>query len=648
MLRFIITFIGLFVFTNLHSQSLSGIVTEKKSKITIPYATIVLKNTKGVFVKGTTSNDEGEYLLENLKNDSYILEVSFIGFKKYETKIRINGRTTQNIVLEENTEALNEVVITAERTTVEQLIDKKVINVGKDLLSGGGNAKTVLSQLSEVQVTQNGSISLKGNQNVNVLVNGKPSPLSTNELLQQIPAGDIHKIEVITSPSAKYQANGLTGIINIITQKKVRKGTSVNSNGSVNSLGAYAANVNYSYGKTKTNYKLGVSYNKDLFKNSNTQIRTGLHPFTQNTNFEFNGGTYRANAGIDWFPNKFNEFSVGVDYTSNGHTLKNNSEYLQNNAKTQQNNLGEHLHNTLNFNTNYRHKFKNESDYIELDVQLSNNNNVLESNFKPNLNTLDNKTDNDVFIANVALDYSGKINDKLQIESGFLWNSQDLNNSRYFLNPDETIAGRERFKNTKSTYALYGLVKYSLEKLKIQIGLRGEIFNRNAHLITNNKRVSSTYKDLFPSLHFSYLINDHHNLVFGYNRRTYRPSLSQVNPIAYQANEFSISRGNPDLKPEFSNNFDISYTYHTNGFSLSPSFTYGVINDVILTKFTLNNDGVNLYTPVNNNTTDAENPATVTGSLSTSIYHPNEYRHDHRHHHHHLGQKATYISRPLC
>lgn len=599
-----IIIILLLSFLNSFSQSLKGEIIDIDTNKPIPYVTVILKNQEGEFLEGVTTNDNGIYNID-YQDGRYTVEASFIGYETYVSSVVIDKNTTLDITMRTEATTLDEVTLVAEETTVKQLIDKKVVHVGKDLLSGGGDAATVLSQLSEVQADQNGNISLRGSQNVNVLVNGKPSPLSTTELLQQIPSDEINKIEIITSPSAKYQANGLTGIINIITHKKVRKGIVITTSLNGNSLGSHGANGAINYGRSKTSYRFGGSYKKNIFENENTQNRSGTQPFTQLSDFKFDGDVYKINGGIDWFPNDDNEFSLGLDYTDNGHVLDNKANIFQNDITTFQNILGSHSHKTFNANGNYRRYFKERENFLEIDIQLSDNANILKSDFRPNLGITDNATDNDVFITSMAMDYSGVLSEKFKIEAGTFWNRQNLDNSRSFFNEDNITISQESFENTQSTYAAYSLLKYNLKGINIQAGVRGELFVRKANLKTDNTSIESDFTNLFPSLHLSYTVQEDQTFIFGYNRRTSRPTLSQVNPIAFQINEFSISQGNPALEPEFSNNFDVSYQFKKKSLKITPAFAYRLKENVITTNNYVNDDGINVYTSVNNGATNA-------------------------------------------
>ena len=606
MLRLIFTVIVLQTFTNTYSQSLQGLVTGKESNSVIPYATVILNNSEGEFVDGTTTNDDGYYKMD-IAQGNYEIEVSFMGFKTYTDSLIIQPKRATNLKIEleiDNT-ILDEVVVTAEKTTVKQLIDKKVINVGKDILSAGGSAATVLSQLSEVRADEDGNISLRGSQNVNVLVNGKPSPLSTAELLRQIPANQINKIEIITSPSAKYQANGLTGIVNIITKKKVIKGVTLSVDSGINSLGSYNLGSNVTLGRNKTNLRLGGSFNKRFSESKNNEERTGTQPYIQKDDFNFNGEVITFNTGLDWFPSENNEFSTDISYTNNAHILNSENTLIQNNNTRLQNSIGDHLHKTFSANANYRHLFNKDSHYLEFDAQVSDSKNVLTGNFNPNYSVLDNATNNNVLINNLALDYANKISDKFEIEAGFISTNQTLNNKLKSYDDNNQLQDNDVFNNKQYVNALYSLAKIKLSKFNIQVGLRGEDFLRNADLKSDNIKIKNRYTNLFPSLHVKYTLNDDLSFVFGYNRRTSRPHLHFINPIVSQSDEFNIHQGNPNLEPEFSNNFEVSARIKKRKFSFSSSFFYRLKDNLIVNVYNINDTGTSVSTYKNQDKSSA-------------------------------------------
>lgn len=607
MTRAILLFLSIFFMCSfplaLHSQSLSGKIRDSKTGEGIPFATLVLSDSSQNFVDGVSSGKDGSYQL-NIPKGNYSLKVDFIGYESYTQKLEIRADKKLDIEMNVEVLSLEEQTIEGQRTTIEQFIDKKVITVGNDLLSVGGDANTVLEQLAEVQVDPRGGISLRGSSNVNVLVNGKPSPLSNAELLQQIPSNEIESIEIITSPSAKYQADGLTGIINIITHKKVKRGINGSLNAGVNTLKGGNLGTTLSYGSKKFNYRLGSSYRNNIFRHENYRIRSGIGPFEQWNSFLFDGDVWGINGSIDWFANEHNEFTLGLNFTDNRHAMSNEGNIIQENDTVFQSSLSNHIHRTLNLNANYRHYFESKDHYLEIDAQASDNSNVLSASFKPNLEIRDNFSDNDVAISNVAVDYGKKIGESSKFEAGYLWNNQRLSNNRLFFNALDEIETQDRFQNQESTHALYLISTFSLDKLTVKAGLRGELFKREVSFSSTEPQLKNDYANLFPSVHLSYKINKQLTLVGGYNRRTSRPRMYQVNPIRIQSNEFTVDQGNPDLRPEFSNNFDLSFILQTENFRISPSFSYRQKQDLIIQNNNINEEGVTIYSYFNNGKSD--------------------------------------------
>lgn len=597
---FLLYLLSVLIALPIYSQirELEGTVSDNMTKEPIPYVTVILKNSKNDFLVGTTTNEEGQFILK-YKEGNYNFELSFMGYKTHNSTIELNQNLTQDIKLSPEEFTIDEVTIVGETTTVKQLIDKKVIHVGKDILSNGGSAATVLSQLSEVDADESGSISLRGNSNVQVLINGKPSPLNTAELLAQVSASEIKTIEIITSPSAKYKADGLTGIINILTKKKVKKGITSNNSLSFNSLKEFSGSSSLSYGANKVNYIIGVFYRKNKSESKRTKERFGTRPYLEESTNKYQGDVYRLNAGMDWFINKNNEFSWSVNYSNNEHHTDIDKIILEADITSFQYNLSSHLHKTLQLNGNYRYTFKNEEDFLELDIDFSKNNNTLKGFFQPNISILDNLVDNEILTSNIALDNSFKLSKPLKIETGYLWYKQELDNMRTLFNDLNVIFSKDLYTTEQSTHALYTQVNYDYEKLGVQVGLRGELYNRKAVFITDNTNVDNTFTDFFPSLHLKYTPNEIYTFGVGYNRRTYRPRLYQINPISSQSDEFTFRKGNPNLKPEFSDNIDLTNQFKKGKYSISSTISYRKIESLILQNQTINNEGVQILSYIN-------------------------------------------------
>nr|WP_321235993.1 TonB-dependent receptor [uncultured Psychroserpens sp.] len=580
---------------------LDGFVYDEQTDKPIPYATVILKNSENIFITGVTTNEDGFYEL-NSEKGSYTLQVDFIGYQTYSNAIDLDKNATKTIKLAIEKLQLDEVTIIAEKTSVHQLIDKKIINVGKDILSSGGSAATVLSQLSEINADENGSISLRGNENIQILVNGKPSPLGNAELLTQISANEIQTIEIITSPSAKYRSDGLTGILNIITKKKVKAGITLSNNAAINTLGAFSGSTSLGYGKKKISYTLGASYRKNKSNSKYERQRFGTFPYIEKSKSDYQGDVYRINAGLDWFPNQNNEISWAAQYSDNTHSSDIKGFITDINSTLQQNLLNKHIHRTFKANGNYRHNFEKEGNFFEIDAQITTNKNTLTGLFFPNINAIDNITKNKVQTTDLAFDNVNQLNEIIKLETGYLWHTRKLDNKRQLI---DVMTSEERYNYKYATHAFYALTHFILNHFEIQTGLRLELFNRNAEFATENINVNSNFTNLFPSVHFKYSENDTHTFGLGFNRRTSRPRIYQINPISQQSNEFTFSEGNPNLASEFSNNIDISYQFKKTEFSFSPSFSYQKKENSIYRNLRISSTGVQIFSYDNYKGSDA-------------------------------------------
>ncbi|SCY42128.1 TonB-dependent receptor [Flavobacterium caeni] len=306
-------FVSVFSMQAQKNASLSGKVTDQKNT-PISYANIVLKQD-GKIVTGGITDDNGQYEIKSLEPKNYVVEIQFIGYKTFVT--RADFTTGQKSIslgktaLEEEATALGEVAVVAERSTIEQKIDRKVINVGKDLTTAGATASEIMNNIPSVNVDQDGKLSLRGNENVRVLLDGKPTNIDASQLLKQIPSTSIKKIELITNPSAKYNPEGMSGIINIVLHKNANDGF----NASVNAGATFARtpkgngsfDMNYRRGKINFfgNYgtNFGNQFNDGDFARKDSVFETRLRMKNVNTNQLFK-------VGLDFYLNDRNTISV--------------------------------------------------------------------------------------------------------------------------------------------------------------------------------------------------------------------------------------------------------------------------------------------------------------------------------------------------
>lgn len=564
---------------------LYGAVKDSVTREALSYVTVVAQSPEGRFIEGGTTDPEGQYQI-SLPPGVYHLHFSFIGYDKTQKIVDLDKSQKLDLLLPPDINTLQTVEVTEERTYVEQKIDRKVINVGKDLQSSGGDAFAVLDQIAEVQTNPDGGVELRGSGNINLLINGKPSPLSPRDLLQQIAASEIQKIEVITSPSAKYQADGLTGIINIITQQKSKNGFTASVNGNFSSNPQYRAGLQLGQGTERTNLRLALNL-------SDSESRTRMQRSRQSDDFEytqkskniFDGQVKSIRSGFDWFLDDKNELSLSADYTDNSHLITNTSEVEELAGQYEFVAVNEHQHLSTDLNANYRRTFNQKNHYLEADYHFSNNENKLGATYFSDGDESGNLLDYHTRISRWALDYVLPVpKKKATIESGVLYTLKDVSNQRKITAPvsDE---GKNRFDFQEKNLGIYALMKKEWEAISLQLGLRYEGFWSESKFQNTGEGFRQVYHNFFPSMHLSHQLNQKSRIVLGYNRRTSRPGLWQLNPFANPSNPFYNRRGNPSLKPEFSNNVELNFSHSGNKISINPGLFYRYKNNLIVPNY---------------------------------------------------------------
>ncbi len=569
-----------------------GIIKDANTQENIPYATVVIYNSTNL-IDGVSTNDDGEFQLKNNKNATHI-EVSFIGYKTYMLSIsKISDFNAIVINLQPDNE-LEEVVIQAKKNTTQLKIDRKTINLGADLQQSGNTALEAFDQIPEIQTDLGtGTISLRGGGNVRVLVNGKPSPLNTTELLQQIAASSVDKIEIIASPSAKNQADGISGIIDIILKKNTNYGLNLTLNSSVGTKRhQYGFDANYNL--SSVNIRLNASNSRrsmdskqwiyQEYTNGNTRDFFAPH--------DFNGKINNISLGIDFFLNESNELSFQVDYTDDSHSFHNNTFYS--NITGRQDYVytrnSSHMHKTTVYNANYRKKFTSKGHYLELDYNLTNNENILPaSDIEEGIFLFDELQNNRNDLHALAFDYTLPIN-KMTLEAGFSWNYRKLRSFREFT-PNASNATQDAFDYKENLIGIYGLTRFETGSFNWQTGIRYEHFTSDSNNTANNQASDLRFLNLFPSVHVSYTSNDKNTFSIGYSRRISRPNFRHINPFQV-GNQYFQWNSNPSLQPEFADNFELNYQYNGKRINISASTFYRYRTDVIQWLETIDANGV--------------------------------------------------------
>lgn len=604
---------------------INGKVIDAITNLAVEYATIsILDNSTKKPITGTITSEEGLFTLKTDAINFYIT-ISFLGYKTKTFKsFKIENRKIdlKTIILEEDNEALGEILIRAEKSQTEFKLDKRVFNVGQDLSATGAGALEVLNNVPSVNVSIEGEISLRGNTGVQILINGKPSVLTNGDgsALGSITADMIEKIEVITNPSAKYDAEGTSGIINIVIKKSEKKGL----NGSA-TLNVGVPNSN----------SFGLSINRRTQKfNLFSQVGLGLRTYpseTKTVNRDLSKKTSINSTGKGNFDEKFSNILIGTDYYINDRNIITlsgsyafevedqnsiaNFEEIDNmqtqverwirNEKTQATNP------KLRYELVYKMDFKRHEDQSLLMSALGSSfikdqksdfiNTTLLGN-RPNFKQ-ETRTDYALEDYTFKIDYTHPFLEKYTIETGsqYVINNvsndfavSDLVNGNLENNPNLTNV----FDLNQNVLGFYTTTAYEGKKWGIKIGLRLENTNLNTVLRTTNVTNDKGYTDLFPSAHTSYKINDHFSLQAGYSKRIQRPGLRSLNPFSNIRNNFSISVGNPDLNPEYTDAYEITSIHKIGKASLNFSFYNRNTRDVIERITTFENN-VSTSTPQN-------------------------------------------------
>jgi len=605
---------------------LTGMVLDKLTKEPVPYATIVIKNSTNKIITGGITDEAGKFKITHIPQTNIIFEVQFMGYKTYKKSINITAKTSRQnlgtIELIEDTANLDEVEIVAETSTVVQKIDRKVINVGKDLIAVGATASAIMNNIPSVSVDQDGNVSLRGNTNVKILIDGKPTNINAAQLLKQIPSSSIKSIELITNPSAKYNPEGMSGIINIVLRKNSNLGfnASLNSGFNQGKNGRLNTSLNMNYKVGKFNFYTNYGLNSGNNNNSGFIDRIDNNS-KQRFNVDNNSKSNLIKLGFDFYINDKNTLSIYTNqniYNGIGHfsSLVNflNHDFTNFNQKNKI--LDDNYTQTYNFD--YKINFKKEGHNLELEVNYATTNSDENANYKELINPTNPILNYDDFVGNdynnttINLDYANPISKNAKWEIGVesrLRRTDNIKNTTQFQynNTFNLVPVPNTFfqynRNINSMYATYS---HKYKKLSVQIGARLENYDVVATL-SQAKIFSDNYTTLYPSAFFTFNPSEKNQFQFSYSRRVDRPGLSQVNPIREWSTPQITSVGNPSLRPQFTNSFEVNYTKTLKNGSITFGTFYRRIHDNINRALLIDPLDVNkvILTYINSDNTNA-------------------------------------------
>lgn len=570
-----------------------GKVTDKTSNNALPYVTIIIKDLNNKTVTGGITDDKGFFNIKQIPEGNYTIEVQFIGYKTEIQKINIVSAHPKidlgTIALKEEATSLNEVEVVAETSTVTQKVDRKVINVGKDLTSAGTTASELLNNVQSVSVdSQTGAVSLRGNENVRVLVDGKPTNISAAELLKQIPSTSIKSVELITNPSAKYNPEGMSGIINIVLHKNANLGFngSVNTGLTVGKNERYNGSLDMNLRTGKVNFFANYGLNDGKSENDGKVTRSDNNSI-QNFSFFDNRTSQLLKVGADVYLNDKNTFSFYTiqnksNNTTNGHTLVAFDNTLTSDSPM----LKKTKNNSETYDFNYSLDFNKKGHNLELEANFSNSdspdNTLYEELINPNdlyLNYTDDiKNKRSTTLLN--LDYTNPISKNSKLELGGEIRINNTKNNRVTTQLD---VDNSSFNYDRKIYSGYVNYNHKFDKLSMQLGARLEQYEIDGNFVKGSE--TANYSDeifsIYPSAFFTYNPSEKNQYQLSYSRRVDRPSIGQVNPIRQWSTPQITSVGNPNLKPQFTNSFELNYTHQYKKGSFTFGTFYRRVNDNI-------------------------------------------------------------------
>ncbi|WP_370424712.1 TonB-dependent receptor domain-containing protein [Tenacibaculum dicentrarchi] len=587
---------------NIPKITLTGKIIESNTKQPLEYATLVFTHMRSKRISGGITDTNGNFSIEVPKG-FYAIKVEFIGFK---TKNLSNKKLIENtnlgiITLSEDAEKLNEVEIIAEKSTVEIRLDKKIYNVGKDMTVKGGTASDVLDNVPSVNVDAEGAISLRGNDNVRILIDGKPSALvglTGTDALRNLPADAIEKVEVITAPSARYDAEGTAGILNII----LRKGKITGFNGSLNitagnpDLLRIAPNLNYRTKKFNLFSNLGYSYRKGPGNSKTTfsYLKNGILDSTQieDRTFDRKNKNFNASVGMEYYINKNSSVTGNFVYRkSDGDDVATNltDRFLFNDSS--KNLLNEtRIENEQEngtdkqYSINYTNNLNKDGQKLTIDLQYGDSQET--ENMPVTVNGVLSELNSQITSSKeklLQIDYVFPIGENSQFEIGHKASYQDLNsdfkvnilNSSNDFDPSNAITFKQ---NIFAFYSQYGS---KINQFSYLLGLRSEITDIDLNVLTTNQESTKKYTKWFPTINIGYELNDNENLTLGYSKRLRRPRHWFLNPFETRSSATSVFRGNPDLNPTFTNSLDLGYNTKIRKFNLGASVYYQHSTDIV-------------------------------------------------------------------
>lgn len=583
--------------------SVKGRVLDSETKQPIELCDVILfSRDDSSQVTGTATNNEGDFILDGIRDGKYYLIVQYLG---YEKKIFNNVSITNSnnsvdlgtIYLKPSSLSMQNVVVEGKRSAITYQTDKKVIDVSQMPTTLSGSAADVLQNIPSVSVDVDGTVSLRGSQNFQVLINGQPSVLSAQDALQQIPASSIKSIELITNPSAKYDASGTAGIINIILKKDTNLGLSglANVMGGLNNK--YGSNFIFQYRTSSIGYNFGIDYNRRFFPGSSTQnkqfiVDNNTSYLNSDGNMTWGRTIYGVRGGLDFNLTDEDNLSLGGRVGSRSFLRNSTLNYEQWSVSNPQkisyldNTNHNHYGTFYDLNANYLHKFGPGGNQLtgELFFRHNGSNESSVSDGTQSNNQVNGTRTTELGPESELrgkLDYTLPLSKQKKFLAGMEYFSRlrkDINKLYVFDSTSNAYQFQPAYSHindfNRTRFAAYSIFQDHWDSLGVQVGVRTEYTYQLVKLAGTNQRFSLSRWDFFPSVHSSYNFGGGTQIMAGYSRRIDRPDGGDLEPFYTWFDANNVRIGNPSLKPEFIDSYEIGFQTFIGKATVSNDFYY--------------------------------------------------------------------------
>ena len=589
---FALTFLSVFSQKPQNNQiSITGNIIDSNTKEPLEYATVVLNNLETKQLSGGITDEKGNFTIKIIPG-TYDVNFEFISFKtiKISKKIINSSLNFGTIKLSEDSDKLDEIVIIAEKSTVEIRLDKRIYNVGKDMTVKGGSASDVLDNVPSVDVDVEGNVSLRGNENVRILIDGKPSALvglSGSDALRQLPADAIERVEVVTSPSARYDAEGTAGILNIILRKGVATGLNGSLNTTIGDPTQYRIASNINFRTKKINFFTNLGYRNssgpgNFLTNLSTFENESVNSLRiEDRDFERNRNGYNINLGLEYFLS--NESSITGTYfyrdSDNKNLSTNTIQVFDANNILEFSDVRiqdeDEIDETSQISLNYTNNLNSSGHKLTIDFQYSDSKEIETAFIDDALASEKNITTENSKSTLIQSDYVLPIGEHMQFELGYRGDFQDLN-SNFLVNriPELDFNPSNNLIFKQNVNAIYSQFGNKINKFSYLLGLRTEITDVKVRLTNTNENFDYRYTEVFPTINFGLERTDNQSFTLGYSRRLRRPRYWYLNPFESRNSQNVIYKGNPGLIPTFTNSFDLGFLQKIGKLTLNSSIYF--------------------------------------------------------------------------